>query len=118
MIDSDHATPPFVLKITLHWRGQKPQSERKDENKSEKRKESSDAGRKAKYGGDFEAAAAARSSAIARAATLGDSVACEAEVRTLNAWENGERGYMMCRRVLFLPYSISCGLYGAIGVLW
>lgn len=35
----------------------------------------------AKYGGDSEAAAAAKSSARARAATLGDSGACEAEVR-------------------------------------
>lgn len=34
------------------------------------------------YGGDFKAAAAARSSAIARAASLNASVACEAEVRT------------------------------------
>lgn len=34
----------------------------------------------AKYGGDSEAAAAAKSSARARAATLGDSSACEAEV--------------------------------------
>lgn len=34
----------------------------------------------AKYGGDTEAATAAKSSARARAATLGDSVACEAEV--------------------------------------
>ena len=33
-----------------------------------------------KYGGDSEAAAAAKSSARARAATLGDSSACEAEV--------------------------------------
>lgn len=35
----------------------------------------------AKYGGDSEAAAAAKNSARARAATLSDSSACEAEVR-------------------------------------
>lgn len=38
-------------------------------------------GDEAKYGGDSEAAAAAKSSARARAATLGDPGACEAEVR-------------------------------------
>ncbi|CAN0099903.1 unnamed protein product, partial [Scytosiphon promiscuus] len=40
-------------------------------------------GGEAKYGGDSEAAAAAKSSARARAATLGDSSMCEAEVTTL-----------------------------------
>lgn len=43
-------------------------------------KKSGGVGEEAKYGGDSEAAAAARSSARARSATLGDSVACEAEV--------------------------------------
>lgn len=44
-----------------------------------------DEAEEAKYGGDSEAAAAARSSARARAATLGDSTACEAEV-TWGTW--------------------------------
>lgn len=44
-------------------------------------RETPDDSTEAKYGGDSEAAAAAKSSARARAATLGDSSACEAEVR-------------------------------------
>lgn len=51
-------------------------------------------GSESKYGGDSEAAAAAKSSARAKSATLGDSVACEAEVWTkysptlhTNDWE-------------------------------
>ncbi len=56
----------------------------RDENDDENKEgggETKDGTGEDKYGGDSEAAAAAKSSARARAATLGDSSTCEAEVK-------------------------------------